>query len=99
MSGLSGDAELCVTELVTNVMRHVPDRRCTVRVFREDGGVLVEVRDSSPVLPTLRRAELLEESGRGIATVDLLAHEWGAEPAEGGGKVVWFRMRVRPPVG
>lgn len=53
---------------VANVVRHVPDRRCTLLLLRQASGVRVEVTDSSPQLPSTP-AELLTdaESGRGLA--------------------------------
>lgn len=61
-------AHLRVAEVFANVVRHVPDRRCTLLLLRQASGVRVEVTDSSPQLPSTP-AELLTdaESGRGLA--------------------------------
>lgn len=97
MFDLAGAAELALTELVTNVIRHVPDRRCTLVVLRQSNGVRVEVHDSSPVMPVMRPAGMLEESGRGLPTVALITDAWGADPAaRGGGKIVWFQLVMNP---
>jgi hypothetical protein len=51
----------------------------------------VRVTDGSPLPPSGRSLTSHEESGRGIALVDLLSEAWGVEPAEPG-KAVWFRL-------
>ncbi|MFJ9628253.1 ATP-binding protein [Streptomyces sp. NPDC091280] len=91
MPELSDAVELAVTELVANVVRHVPDRRCGLRLLRQTAGVRVEVSDSSPRLPDLH-AELDTESenGRGLVILDAVTDKWGVSPAPEGGKVVWF---------
>ncbi len=88
---LSDAVELAVTELVANVVRHVPDRRCGLRLLRQAVGVRVEVTDSSPQLPDLH-AELDTESenGRGLVILDAVTDKWGVSPATGGGKTIWF---------
>lgn len=87
-------AELAVTELIGNVVKHVPDRRCVLSVEWRPGGVRVAVSDRSPVLPAPPRAAgPYEESGRGLALVALITDAWGVLPdADGGGKTVWFEL-------
>ncbi|MGI5375051.1 ATP-binding protein [Streptomyces sp. CA-251387] len=91
MPELTDAVELGVTELVANVVRHVPDRRCEVLVLRQEGAVRVEVTDGSPQLPTVPRELSSEaEGGRGLVLVDSVADKWGVDPVPGGGKAVWF---------
>ncbi|CCB73961.1 Predicted protein [Streptantibioticus cattleyicolor NRRL 8057 = DSM 46488] len=88
-------AELAVTEVVGNAVRHAPDGPCRVRVARLPGGVRVEVADGSPQLPRARVAGPLDEGGRGLALLGAVTREWGAEPdPDGGGKTVWFELAV-----
>ncbi|MFF2507074.1 ATP-binding protein [Streptomyces sp. NPDC058067] len=90
---LADEAELALTELIANVVRHVPGRRCTVRMLRTDGGVRVEVGDGHPELPRrIAAAGELDECGRGLAMVAALARRWGIDPHEPPrtGKTVWF---------
>nr|WP_303709979.1 ATP-binding protein [Kutzneria buriramensis]WKX08687.1 ATP-binding protein [Kutzneria buriramensis] len=90
---LSAAAELGVTELVANVVRHVPDRRCVLVVLRlrAGEGVRVEVADGSPELPCVSAELSMEaEGGRGLVLLDAVADKWGVEPRSGGGKAVWF---------
>ena len=94
--GLKGapvaDAELMVSELVTNVVLHL--RECaTVTVERSDGHVRVAVADPSTTLPALRAYEPEAVTGRGLLLVDRIADRWGVEQS-GRGKTVWFEVSV-----
>ncbi|OII64225.1 hypothetical protein BJP40_20910 [Streptomyces sp. CC53] len=72
-------AQLCVSELVTNVIRHVGTGTPTVLRFSMNGTSLrIEVRDPEPtVLPRRVPADRDAESGRGMALVDAVADCWG----------------------
>nr|WP_079101022.1 ATP-binding protein [Streptomyces pathocidini] len=96
LSDLVDAAELAVTELLANVVRHVPDRRCSVLVLRRPGGVRVEVWDGSPEKPYVRASGALDECGRGLALVAAVVDGWGVEPAHEGGKTVWFECGRTP---
>ncbi|MFF7184297.1 ATP-binding protein [Streptomyces sp. NPDC008222] len=71
MTELADAAELGVSELVANVVRHVPDRRCTVLVLRQTAGARVEVTDGFSG-PLSARTEVPEdaEGGRGLLLPD-----------------------------
>ncbi|MGW2524756.1 ATP-binding protein [Streptomyces sp. NPDC001617] len=88
---LSDAVELGVTELVANVVRHVPDRRCVLLVLRQTAGVRVELTDGCAQQPVLK-GELCtdSESGRGLVLLDAVVDKWGVARASGGGKTVWF---------
>ncbi|MGW0823539.1 ATP-binding protein [Streptomyces sp. NPDC002845] len=91
MAELTDAVELGVTELVANVVRHVPDRRCALLMLRQEAGVRVEVADGSARLPVTPDDLSLEgEGGRGLVLLDAVAGKWGVEPRGGSGKVVWF---------
>lgn len=81
---------LLVSEVATNAMVH-GNGRVDVRVLSHGRTLRVEVADSSPDLPRLRRASELDEGGRGLALVDALATSWGAQP-DPNGKTVWFEL-------
>ncbi|MFC8015792.1 ATP-binding protein [Streptomyces cinereoruber] len=74
---LVDDAELLLTELVTNAFRHASAPSVDVRVYREGPLLVVEVNDHtfhcSPPTPTGPYAE----HGRGLFLVDALADFWG----------------------
>jgi anti-sigma regulatory factor (Ser/Thr protein kinase) len=95
---VSSDAELVVTELVANAVRHAGSE-ITVRLAAlaaTPGGVRAEVSDRStrPVRP--RHATMLEEDGRGLFLVDTLSSRWGAE-ATTDGKTIWAELVPDPP--
>ncbi|MEU6842938.1 ATP-binding protein [Streptomyces sp. NPDC046716] len=90
-------AELLLSELMTNAYRHAKTpagREIRARATLTATGLRVTVTDASDVLPTPRTASAEEESGRGLALVEMLAGEWGAQAREGGGvgKSVWFEL-------
>jgi anti-sigma regulatory factor (Ser/Thr protein kinase) len=80
---------LMVSELVSNAVEHGEG---TVQVcLRTEGDRLrVEIVDGSDGQPVRRYAMPGALSGRGLEIVDRLAHAWGWEPVDGGGKLVWF---------
>ncbi len=99
LTGLTDAVELGVTELVTNVVRHVPDRRCTVLLLQQVAGVRVEVTDGhgqQPDMSTEARPEA--ESGRGLVLLDAVVGKWGVVRTPGGGKTVWFECGSDPVV-
>lgn len=89
---LSENAELLVTELVSNAARHAGCQ--TIRLYTTFDGVVVRVavRDSSRTMPVRIHTDRDAESGRGLHLVHRLSHRWGAEP-QPLGKVVWFELR------
>lgn len=82
------DAELVISELVTNALRHgLGD--VVVRTSLADGDLLqVSVTDSGPELPALQPVDVGRIGGVGLRIVDRLASEWGVAPFPGG-KTVW----------
>ena len=88
------DVQLCVTELVGNVIRHLGEGTpVRVRVARRGGGrTRVEVTDPDPrALPVLLHASGDDESGRGLALLDAVALRWGVEQGVAG-KTVWCEL-------
>jgi anti-sigma regulatory factor (Ser/Thr protein kinase) len=88
-------AELLVSELVTNAVRHAcgPVRlRAVTREDGQGGGVLrVEVFDGDRELPDVRSVSVESESGRGLRLVDDLARCWGCRRTRHG-KLIWFEL-------
>lgn len=85
-------AELMVSELVTNAVRHSRRRPVALRLVRGDT-LLCEVEDDDHELPTLLSAGPDDESGRGLRVVSTLAREWGTSRT-GAGKSVWFELTL-----
>ncbi|MET9757652.1 ATP-binding protein [Streptomyces sp. NPDC006372] len=91
MPELSDTVELGLTELLANVVRHVPDRRCALLILRQPAGVRVEVSDGSDQLPcTPASLNPGSENGRGLLLLDAMVDKWGVSPRSEGGKTVWF---------
>ncbi|WP_149825530.1 ATP-binding protein [Streptomyces tailanensis] len=89
-------AELALTELLANVVRHVPGRRCGICFLLLPGAVRVEVCDSCPRLPVPGSGDALSDSGRGLLLVDAVTDRWGVTSRPtGGGKTVWFECRAK----
>ncbi|WP_231133998.1 ATP-binding protein [Motilibacter deserti] len=85
------EALLLVSELVANAVRHGAPP-ITLEVSCDGSmGMLVRVSDGSPAAPVAKQASLEDESGRGVALVDLISDAWGVEPTSEG-KGVWFRI-------
>lgn len=98
LSGLSQlaaeAAELVLSELLTNVVRHARNprgRQMGVRWERTGTGVRLEVHDADVSLPVQREVDADAEAGRGLALVDALTQgRWGVEEREHRiGKLVW----------
>ncbi|MEW1686265.1 ATP-binding protein [Streptomyces sp. NPDC091265] len=101
LEGVADAAEIALTELIANVVRHVPGRRCQTFIFRLPGGegVRVEVADGCPALPVVGEGGLLDEGGRGLLLVDAVTDKWGVEERrDGGGKTVWFECLAAGPL-
>ncbi|MFD5567770.1 ATP-binding SpoIIE family protein phosphatase [Streptomyces cadmiisoli] len=92
LAGLADNAELMVSELVTNAVRHSGRRLVELRLVRADT-LLCEVDDDGHDLPTLLSAGPDDEAGRGLRVVSTLAREWGASRTSAG-KTVWFELTL-----
>lgn len=84
------DAELVVSELVTNAVVHARSHPHLVLAL-DDRGVRIEVLDDSRRVPVLRQLDDHAESGRGMYLVDAFSAAWGVEVAERG-KRVWVEL-------
>jgi anti-sigma regulatory factor (Ser/Thr protein kinase) len=85
---LIGDAELVVTELVTNAIVHA-ETGCEVTIQLTADGIRIAVADGdSTNRPQPQPFDLEREGGRGLLIVSALAAAWGIAPGRGG-KTVW----------
>ena len=92
LDGLADTAELLVSELVTNALRHGQgDIRLRLLLDRT---LVCEVWDAGLVQPRRRRAHDTDEGGRGLQLVGLLSAGWGSRRVQRG-KSVWFEL-ARP---
>lgn len=87
------EAELLVSELVTNAVVHgAPPVTVNIECDSTEG-LLVAVTDGSPDTPVPQEVGLDAEGGRGIRLVDLISDRWGVAPSRGHGKAVWFMVK------
>jgi anti-sigma regulatory factor (Ser/Thr protein kinase) len=96
--GVIADAELLVSELVTNSVRHgglAAKQFVRVGAVVNDGVLRLEV-DNPGVIGTvaLREADLQRGGGFGLHLVDTLAHAWGI--ARDGHTRVWVELVCWP---
>ncbi|WP_436850088.1 ATP-binding protein [Streptomyces monashensis] len=88
---LADTAELLVSELVTNALRHTRGPlRLNLRL--RQGRLLCEVEDTESTGPVRGAADPDAEGGRGTELIDLLADAWGSRRTATG-KSVWFELR------
>ncbi len=91
LTHLADTVSLLVTELVSNGVRHA--KTALELILSYDGSCLriaVVDGDPRPPRPTSRRG--LDAGGWGLALVDSLSTEWGADIDDGRGKTVWFEI-------
>ena len=86
-------AELLVSELTSNVVKHTGGRP-TLRVSLHDDVIRIEVGDARPgELPVELDVDTDSDSGRGLRVVATLATSWGYERDEDG-KLTWVELEV-----
>jgi len=94
VSALTEDAEMIITELASNAVRHAGTELEVVATLRERF-LHLSVRDHSARFPRMILPDLeTGVGGRGLLLVDAVAASWGSMPTPGG-KVVWATLRRR----
>jgi anti-sigma regulatory factor (Ser/Thr protein kinase) len=83
-------AELVVSELVTNAIRY-GSRPIRLRLIHDAATLIVEVSDTNPTAPHLRRARTFDEGGRGLLLVAQLTQRWGSRHTPEG-KTIWAEL-------
>jgi anti-sigma regulatory factor (Ser/Thr protein kinase) len=82
---LTDAAELAVSELATNVIRHVGEGTPAALVMEaRDDRIRVELHDTGKSMPHCGQAGPDEISGRGLALVAAVSDGWFALPTPGG---------------
>jgi len=93
LTELIPQAELVVSELVTNAVRYAQSK-ISLRLVLE-GGLFCEVLDDSAAPPRMRQASENGERGRGLQVVSQISQRWGTRRTNSG-KVVWCELAVPP---
>lgn len=99
--GLVADAQIVVSELVTNALRHAPAGPVDappirLRLVNHRFHIGCGVSDASARVPAISPWSDLSESGRGLHLVEALSAAWGWILTRGGGKVVWAVFETAP---
>lgn len=98
MTELADDAQAVATELVSNAIaaaiRADTEHSVIFTLHDRPPELRIHVWDHGPGEPARRMAATGEESGRGLAIVDILtSRQWGWYPTPvSGGKVVWAAL-------
>ncbi|MEO3973437.1 ATP-binding protein [Streptomyces sp. CAU 1734] len=96
--------QLGTTELLANVVRHVPGRRCDFALLWLPWGARVEVSDGAAAMPRMPQpaefappqdTDELDEGGRGLILIDGISRRWGVVPLSPQGKTVWFECETK----
>ncbi len=96
---VTADAQLIVTELVTNAYQHAPGAdsfELELELLGYPERLRIALADGSAVRPVIAELDETRPTGRGMRIVASLATEWGAEDHHGG-KRVWVDLAVRRP--
>ncbi|MEV5785310.1 ATP-binding protein [Streptomyces sp. NPDC048448] len=95
LEDLADTAELLVSELVTNALRHTrgPLR---LNLYARGSDLRCEVEDTDSTGPVRRVVDADAEGGRGTELLDLLTETWGSTRTATG-KTMWFEISTRTP--
>ncbi|MGH9060438.1 MAG: ATP-binding protein, partial [Acidimicrobiales bacterium] len=88
------DILLLTSELAINAAHHAHSTMEVTVHYWPGAKVKVEVHDEGEGMPRVHQPATFEESGRGLALVDLLSESWGVHSAALG-KTVWFQLQLR----
>lgn len=110
LPGMIRDAELVISEMVTNAVQHVgiidaypkptymqlqEAKLISVCLYRHENFLVIEVWDPSTEPPIKRDAEATDEGGRGLVLIEAFTEGWGYRRPLTGGKVVWCAMKTK----
>jgi anti-sigma regulatory factor (Ser/Thr protein kinase) len=95
---LAEDAEMLVSEMLTNAVKAPPSPQgpglVALRLLANGERLLIEVWDRSPADPQPREPDCESESGRGFAVIEAISHRWGYRRASRSLKVVWCELLI-----
>lgn len=89
---VTDDAELLVSEVVTNAVLHGGVNYAPVTVQRVQQAIRIEVVDPGPSFPAERRPiDISTPGGLGLGIVESVSSRWGVTLSDPG-KTVWFEL-------
>jgi hypothetical protein len=102
LGGLISTAGLLASELLANAVTAAREDmagpgqpvQIQFRVGRAAASLMLEVWDPSPEPPEARRADQMDEGGRGLHLLAALSTAWGFYRPRPGGKVVWCQIAL-----
>ncbi|MFD3803260.1 ATP-binding protein [Streptomyces sp. NPDC058618] len=97
LPALADDAQLAVTELTANVIKHVGAGTSATLVMESaptEARLRVEIHDKSHTTPVVEWPSCEEESGRGLHLLAALAVDWGTV-LTATGKAVWCELALQ----
>ncbi|MFZ3497846.1 ATP-binding protein [Streptomyces sp. 5.8] len=97
LPALADDAQLAVTELTANVIKHVGVGTSATLILEPtptEGRLRVEIHDKSHSAPAVAQPSSDEEAGRGLHMLAALAVDWGTV-LTATGKAVWCELALQ----
>jgi CheY-like chemotaxis protein len=91
--GFVDNAELIVSELVSNAVTHAASA-CDLRLTRTGAGLRIEIEDSGSGSPNVVAPVDDDEHGRGLLIVSALSTAWGVEASSLDHKRIWADLRL-----
>jgi anti-sigma regulatory factor (Ser/Thr protein kinase) len=94
---LIDDAQLVVSELVTNAILHAPGQDSVeLELVAHAERLRITVTDRSTLRPVVAEPHPERPRGRGMRIVDSLAIRWGVDDDQENGKRVWVELELPP---
>lgn len=99
---LAADAEMCVSETITNALRATlslaEPQPIALRLLANRERLVAEAWDCHPRDPVRRTAVADdEEGGRGLAVIDACSNRWGVRRLSANVKSVWCEFLIPAP--
>jgi anti-sigma regulatory factor (Ser/Thr protein kinase) len=86
---------LCLSEVMSNAIRHTAsgrDGRIRIEAAFRESEIRIGALDDGGADTVPRVVHDADEGGRGLALVEAIADDWGAE-VQGDGTLVWFSVK------
>jgi anti-sigma regulatory factor (Ser/Thr protein kinase) len=93
IADLIADAQVVVSELVTNALVHA-GTSAELRLAHHHRSLRIAVVDHGPGTPDPHAPSEARIGGRGLQIVDAISNAWGVENITGDGKLVWAELSV-----